>query len=116
MCIDITNTGEVYGEEVVQLYISDTYASMIHPVQELAGFVKVSLGSGEKKTVEFTMELSQFAFLDSEMKWKVESGEMELKVGASSHDIRANGSFRISSDLYIDGKTRGFYANVEVKP
>ncbi|MDQ8736499.1 glycoside hydrolase family 3 N-terminal domain-containing protein [Paenibacillus sp. LHD-38] len=112
--VDITNTGEVFGEEVVQLYIRDSYASMVRPVKELAGFVRVPLGPMEKKTIAFTMELSQFAFLDADMKWKIESGEMGVMVGASSQDVRASGNFSIASDLFIDGKTRGFYAEVEV--
>jgi beta-glucosidase len=112
--VDVTNTGDVAGEEVVQMYVSDPLASMVRPVKELAGFAKVPLQPKEKKTVEFTMELSQFAFLDTDMRWKVESGEMEVMVGASSHDIREKGAFRINSDLFVDGKTRGFYAEAQV--
>lgn len=109
--IDVTNTGEVFGEEVVQLYIRDPYASMVRPVMELAGFVRVPLEPKETKTVQFTMQLSQFAFLDADMRWKIEAGEMEVMVGASSNDLRAKGSFRINSSMFIDGKTRGFYAD-----
>ncbi len=112
--IDVTNTGEVFGEEVVQLYIRDKYASVVRPVQELAGFVRVPLKPNETRTVQFRMNPSQFAFLDTNMAWKIEAGEIEVMVGASSQDIRAKGSFRICSDLFIDGKTRGFYADVEV--
>ncbi|OCT11856.1 beta-glucosidase [Paenibacillus pectinilyticus] len=113
--VDISNIGDVFGEEVVQLYIRDTYASIVRPVKELAGFVRVPLAPLEMKKIGFTIEMSQFAFLDADMKWKVESGEMELMVGASSHDIRATGTFSIRSDLFIDGKVRAFYADVEVK-
>ncbi|MDQ6420173.1 hypothetical protein RB620_12060 [Paenibacillus sp. LHD-117] len=48
------------------------------------------------------------------MKWKIESGDMEVMVGASSVDIRATKAFSIRSDLFIDGKTRGFFADVEI--
>lgn len=113
--IDITNTGEAFGEEVVQLYIRDKYASIVRPVQELAGFVRVPLQPNEKGTVQFRMDLSQIAFLDASMKWKIEAGEIEVMVGASSHDIRAKGSFRICSDLYIDGRARGFYASTSIQ-
>ncbi|MEV5025613.1 glycoside hydrolase family 3 N-terminal domain-containing protein [Paenibacillus sp. LPE1-1-1.1] len=113
--IDVTNTGEVFGEEVVQLYIRDPYASMVRPVMELAGFVRVPLEPKETKTVQFTMRLSQFAFLDADMRWKIEAGEMEVMIGAASNDIRAKGSFRISSSNNIDGKTRGFYADAALK-
>jgi beta-glucosidase len=112
--MDVTNTGEVFGEEVVQLYIRDPYASMVRPVMELAGFVRVPLEPKETKTVQFTMRLSQFAFLDADMRWKIEAGEMEVLAGAASNDIRAKGSFRICSSINIDGKTRGFYADAAI--
>ena len=112
--VNIKNTGAMIGDEVVQLYISDRYASMVRPVKELAGFKRITLAPGEKKTVIFRIKLSQFAFLDSEMKWKVEAGEMDVMVGSSSNDIRLCGSFEICSDLYVDGKTRGFFAETEV--
>ncbi len=113
--IDVTNTGEIFGEEVVQLYIRDKYASVVRPVQELAGFVRVPLQPNETKTIRFHMNPSQFAFLDTNMMWKIEAGEFEVRVGASSHDIRTTGSFRICSDLFIDGKTRGFYADASIQ-
>ncbi|MFD2329347.1 glycoside hydrolase family 3 N-terminal domain-containing protein [Cohnella sp. GCM10020058] len=113
--IDLTNTGEVFGEEVVQLYIRDKYASVVRPVQELAGFLRVPLQPNETKTVRFSMDPSQFAFLDTAMAWKIEAGEFEVMIGASAHDIREKGTFRIRSDLFIDGKTRGFYAEAKIQ-
>lgn len=111
---DITNTGGLCGDEIVQLYISDRYASMVRPVKELAGFRRITLAPGEKKTVTFKMNLSQFAFLDTDMKWKVEAGDMDILLGTSSNDILLRGSFDISSDSYVDGKTRGFFAKTEI--
>jgi beta-glucosidase len=108
--VDITNTGNVYGEEIVQVYVSDELASMIRPAQELAGFYRVKLATGETKRVIFQMRSSQFAFLDLQMKWLVEAGTMTVKVGSSSHNIRLTGSFGITDSKYIDGKNRGFYA------
>lgn len=112
--IDVMNAGEVFGEEVVQLYIHDKYASVVRPVQELVGFVRVPLQPNETRTIQFLMDPSQIAFLDTNMAWKIEAGEIEVMIGASSHDIRARGAFRISSDLFIDGRTRGFYANATI--
>jgi len=113
--IDIANTGALQGEEVIQLYIRDPYASMVRPVQQLAGFARIPLEPGETKTVVFTMEMSQLAFLDADMKWKIEAGEIEVMVGASSNDIRVVRTFKIRSDRFIDGKTRGFYAEAKVR-
>jgi len=112
--IDISNSGIVAGEEVVQLYVRDKYASVVRPVQELAGFIRVPLAANETKQIQFTMKLSQLAFLDEDMKWKVEAGDIEVMIGASAHDIRQSGMFRIGSDMFIDEKTRGFYAKAEV--
>mgnify|MGYP000380043289 FL=1 len=113
--VDVKNTGSMAGDEIVQLYISDKCASMLRPVKELAGFRRISLKPGEKKTVTFKSKISQFSFLDSEMKWKVEAGDMDIMVGASSDDIRLYTNFEITSDLHVDGKSRGFYAEVEVQ-
>jgi len=112
--VTIKNTGAMAGDEVVQLYIRDPYSSIVRPVKELAGFKRIYLSPGEKKRITFKMKLSQFAFLDAEMKWKVEAGDMDIMVGSSSNDIRLYGSFEISSDLYVGGKIRGFFAEVEV--
>jgi len=112
---DIKNTGDMIGNEVVQLYICDKCSSIVRPVKELAGFKRIQLEPGEKKTVTFMIKISQFSFLDSEMNWKVEAGDMDIMVGASSEDIRLQGSFKICSDLNIDGKSRGFFAEAEVR-
>lgn len=112
--VDIENIGSVAGDETVQLYIRDPHASMVRPVMELQGFRRIHLLPGEKKTVVFHLPISQLAFLDSEMKWKVEKGEMEIRIGSASNDIRVNGVFEIMQNAWIDGKTRGFYANADV--
>lgn len=110
----VKNTGEYDGAEVAQLYFSDKVASMVRPTKELAGFVRIFLKKGEKKKVVFEIKVSQFAFLDEEMKWKVEKGEIELLAGSSCEDIRLSDIVSISEDDYIDGKTRGFYAKAVV--
>ena len=110
----VKNTGEYDGAEVAQLYFSDRVASMVRPTKELAGFVRIFLKKGEKKKVVFEIKVSQFAFLDEEMKWKVEKGEIELLAGSSCEDIRLSDIVSISEDDYIDGKTRGFYAKAVV--
>jgi beta-glucosidase len=111
---DITNTGQQDGEEVVQVYVRDELSSMVRPVQELAGFNRVFVKAGETKTIHFTMRADQFAFLDVDMRWVVEAGQMTVNVGASSADIRLTGSFDIENSAVIDGKNRGFYATTTV--
>lgn len=112
--VTVENTGDRDGEEVVQMYFRDPCASMTRPVKELAGFCRLPLKAGEKKRVTFTMEASQTAFLDREMKWKIEKGEIEIQVGSSSEDIRLKDSFRIREDGWIAGKDRAFCAEYEI--
>lgn len=114
LSMEIQNTGKLDGEEVVQLYICDKYASVTRPNMELAGFIRVSLSAGERKKLRFMIPMSQLAFLDREMRWKVEGGDMEVRIGSSSEDIRLMEKFRITGDSYPEGKNRGFYGAVEI--
>lgn len=108
--VNIENTGDFDGDEVLQVYVRDRYASITRPNMELQGFKRVSLKVGEKKTVTFSMKLSQLAFLDADMKWKIEKGAFDLLIGTSSENILQEGTFKIIEDGYIEGKSRGFFA------
>lgn len=109
--LTVRNTGMVSGTEVVQLYLRDEQASMIRPVRELQGFARVELAPGEERQVVFTVSPSQTAFLDEDMRWKIEKGKVKVQVGASSEDIRLEDAFYISEDLWIEGRERRFYAD-----
>lgn len=111
----VKNTGSREGTEIVQLYCKDEFASMTRPVNELAGFCRVNLQPEEEKHITFTLSTSQLAFLDEDMKWKIEHGKITVQIGASSEDIRLTGSFQIEGDQWIDGKERGFYALSSVR-
>ena len=113
--VDVENTGDLAGDEVVQMYVKDLYASQVRPVMELAGFKRISLAPKEKKTITFKAKVSQFAFLDVDMKWKVEAGTMEALIGASAKDIRVSQQFVIEKDAFIEGADRGFYAQSKVQ-
>lgn len=89
----VANTGTVAGDEIVQLYVRDVVASVPRPPRELKGFRRVSLQPGERKTVTFTLNDDAFAFYDeTRRQWTVEPGEFEIQIGASSRDIRLNGT------------------------
>lgn len=111
----IFNAGERKGDEVVQLYLKDRFASMTRPVKELAGFKRISLNPGEKKKVIFEVAASQTAFLDKNMCWRIEKGTVDVEIGSSSEDIRLKGEYRIKETGWIKGKDRAFYAAVSVK-
>jgi len=112
--LEVENTGNLKGTEIVQLYLKDYYASMTRPVMELAGFTRVELDPGQKKKICFEMDASQLAFIDVDRKWKIEAGEIGVYIGSSSDDIRLKDSIRIVENLYIEGRTRSFYAKVEI--
>ena len=112
--VSVENTGDRDGEEVVQLYFRDVRASMARPVKELAGFLRVGLKPGEKKTVEFELNGSQSAFLDRDMRWKIEKGDIEIQAGSSSEDIRLTGMIKITEDAWIEGCGRAFRAQAKI--
>ncbi len=111
----VENAGDRAGDEVVQLYLRDRFASMTRPVKELAGFCRIHIEPKEKIRVTFTVKADQTAFLDREMRWKVERGDIDVEIGSSSEDIRLTGEFRITQDRQINGAERTFYAGVETE-
>ena len=114
--VTVENTGKAEGTEIVQLYLCDEYADISRPVKELAGFCRVPLKQGERKRVKFTVQASQMAFLDRDMRWKVEKGIINVQIGASSEDIRLTGQYRVINDAWINGRERGFFAHAETSP
>lgn len=102
----VTNTGNTFGTEIVQLYLQDVQASVTRPVKELQGFARVALEAGASKKIIFTVHPSQMAFVDSQMNWKVEKGAIHVQIGSSSEDIRLEGDFNIIDSLFIEGKDR----------
>jgi beta-glucosidase len=97
--VTISNTGQREGQEVVQLYVRDLEATVFRPKQELKGFAKIRLAPGEARTVTFVLDQRAFAFWDCEWHdWKVEAGGFEIRVGASSRDIRLRETVEISTD------------------
>ena len=87
--VTVTNTGEVAGKEVVQLYVGDEEASVRRPEKELRGFRKVELAPGASREVEFELAARDFSFYSTRHgRWLAESGDFQLLVGGSSRDIR----------------------------
>ncbi len=93
--IEVTNTGKVKGDEVVQLYIRDKVSSVTRPVMELKGFARVSLLPAQKTKLSFIIKPSHLQFFDVDMKRVVESGEFEIMIGGSSADIRQRNIFEV---------------------
>ncbi|MBY9021750.1 MAG: fibronectin type III-like domain-contianing protein, partial [Candidatus Lokiarchaeota archaeon] len=90
--VDIINTGNRSGMEIIQLYVQDIESSVNRPPKELKGFEKVKLEPNESKTVEFNLNLSDFSFYDDSISgWIVEPGTFNILLGSSSRDIRLQG-------------------------
>ncbi|UZR97624.1 glycoside hydrolase family 3 C-terminal domain-containing protein (plasmid) [Chondrinema litorale] len=79
--LNVKNTGNREGKEVVQLFISDLYASVTPDVKRLRGFEKISLNAGESKKVSFTVKAQELAFVAKDLRWTVEEGEYAIQVG-----------------------------------
>ena len=110
----VSNTGSVSGEEVVQLYTRDEYASSPRPVKELRAFIRIALDPGERKTVTFALPVDQLAFYDNDLNLVLEPGRILLMVGSSSGDIRLEGEFEIVGEDKICVIQRVFVCPVEV--
>jgi len=82
--VDVTNTGKMAGDEIVQMYIRDDVSSVTRPVKELKGFARIHLKPGETKTVQFAITPDKLSFLNEDMKRVVEPGTFTILVGPSS--------------------------------
>ncbi|SDC63205.1 beta-glucosidase BglX [Nocardioides lianchengensis] len=91
----VTNTGDVAGDEVAQLYLRDPVASISQPVRRLRGFERVTLRPGASTTVRFTLDASDFGFYDNRGKFVVEPGEIQVFAGSDS-TARLTRSFRVT--------------------
>jgi beta-glucosidase len=93
--VDVTNTGKVKGDEVVQLYLKQEISSVTVYDYDLRGFERVSINPGEKKTIEFTLHPDDLAILDKNMNWTVEPGKFQVMIGNSSEDIKLKQEFEV---------------------
>lgn len=84
--VEVTNTGKLAGDEIVQMYIRDKVSSVTRPVKELRGFKRISLKPRETKIVTLDIKPEHLAFHNIDMKYIVEPGEFEIMVGSSSRD------------------------------
>jgi beta-glucosidase len=116
LTVEVTNTGSCAGAEVVQVYVGDPAASVFRPRQELRGFSKVSLEPGASATVTIELDRRAFTYWNvARGEWTVEGGEFDLRVGASSRDIRLTETVTlrggdVSAPLAVDSTYGEFLA------
>lgn len=86
--VDVTNTGDYDGEEIVQVYVSDLVASMTRPVKELKGFKKVFIPKGETVRVEVEIDARDLGFWTNSMEYRVEPGDFLIMIGPDSENLQ----------------------------
>jgi beta-glucosidase len=91
----LKNTGKYAGEEVVQLYLQDKFASVVRPVKELKDFQKVMLKAGESKTITFNIDKEKLSFYNQQLKWAAEAGDFKLMIGTASNNIKLEKDFTL---------------------
>lgn len=100
--VQVKNTGDIVGKEIVQLYVRDVESSVNRPEKELKGFEKVELQPGEEKEITFILNKRAFAYYNVELKdWHVESGLFEIMVGKSSAEIILTEKIQVHSTVAI---------------
>lgn len=100
--VDVTNTGEIAGKEVAQLYVAPKGGTIIRPVRELKAFEKINLAPGETKKVQFTLDRRAFAYWSTQIHdWHVGSGEYEIQIGRNAQDIVLSHSVAVESEVHI---------------
>ncbi|MBI5353821.1 MAG: glycoside hydrolase family 3 C-terminal domain-containing protein [Chloroflexi bacterium] len=110
--LKVKNIGEVAGDEVVQLYIRDEYASLPRPVKELKGYQRINLKPNEERSLTFHLPVNQLAFYNEGLDLTVEEGKIQIMLGSSSDDIRLQSEFEITNTSRV--KDRVFVCPVTV--
>jgi beta-glucosidase len=113
--LKIANNGSSAGDEVVQLYVRDEYASIPRPVKELKGYIRLTLQPGATRTITFLLPVGQLAFYDEDLHLVLEPGKIDVMVGSSSEDIRLSGSFEIVGEPQMPVQERVFVCPVDIQ-
>jgi beta-glucosidase len=114
--IDITNTGKVAGKEVVELYLSAPAKKLNKPAEELKAFAKTTLlQPGQKQTIRFAIAAKDLASFDTNStSWIAEAGKYEVKIGASSTDIKQTASFKLAKELMVEKCNKVLVPQIEI--
>jgi len=114
ICVDIANTGDRAGEEVVQLYTRRPGDTSGRPIKTLRGFKRLALQPGERKTVAFTLYVNQLGSCDEAGQFVIAPGTVEVMVGNSSQHLPLTGAFEISGQATGVGDEKVFFSDVNV--
>ena len=112
--LDVTNTGDRTGDEVIQLYMRHRDATVTRPAKELKGFKRITLHPGERKTVTFTLHTHQLGFCDETMQVVVQPGLIEVMVGNASNHLPLTGMFEIAGQTTDISGGKVFFGDVNI--
>jgi beta-glucosidase len=106
--VDVTNSGSRSGDEIVQLYVRQRDSDPKAPIQQLRGFTRLHLESGEAKTATFSIGVKDLSHYDQTVRaFRTEAGEYEIRVGASSSDIRQTATLRVIEGSIVENEGGG---------
>jgi beta-glucosidase len=114
LTVDVTNTGDRAGDEVVQLYVRLPQASVTRPVKELKGFQRLHLAAGERRSVRFVLQVNQCAYLDEAMQLVLEPGVLEIMIGTSSEHLPLRAAVPIAGPTAVVDRRGAFFSTAEV--
>jgi beta-glucosidase len=113
----VKNSGSVAGKEVVQLYLSAPVKELDKPAFELRGFAKTGLLlPGDKQTISFNLDSRSLAsFNTASSSWIADAGQYEVRIGASSADIRQKASFTLNEDKVVRKESKALVPSENIK-
>ena len=112
--VDVENTGSREGDEVVQLYLRDEEASVTRPIKQLRGFKRVSLASGQRRSVIFRVAAEQLAFTGVDGRRVVEPGRVTVMAGTSAEDLPCRATLTLTGDTVQVGRRSRFFTETTV--
>jgi beta-glucosidase len=112
--VDVTNTGDRAGDEVVQLYVRRRTGARSGPIKGLKGFKRIDLQPGERKTVTFALYVNQLGVYDQAMRHVVEPGMIEVLVGNSSQHLSLIGAFEVIGQTTDISDDKVFFSDVKI--
>jgi beta-glucosidase len=114
--VDVTNSGTLAGDEVVQVYIRHPEATVPRPLKELKGFKRISLQPGERKMVTFVLHTHQLGYYDQAMRYAVHPGTVEVLVGHASDHLPLSGQFEIVGQRTEADSSKVFFSQAHERP
>lgn len=114
--IDVHNSGDIDGEDIVQLYGRDLIASIVRPELELIGFARVAVPAKTSSRIIFHFQLNQLAFPDENGVWHLERGTFRFYVGHDSSDLCCSADYTLPVTREIIPESREYYASAEIIP